>query len=138
MGRDFSKPTTKEIGNLGERKAARYLMRRGYCIKARNFRAGKYEIDLIAESLFSVVFVEVKTRNYREKDLIDPIRPAHAVDEEKIKFLRRAAFQYLRQYPTWKKTRIDIVEVWMKENKVFRINRIKDVKRIEFSYGGTK
>ncbi len=128
MGRDFSKPTTKEIGDLGERKAAGYLRRRGYFIKARNFRAGKYEIDLIAESLFSVAFVEVKTRNYREKDLADPICPARAVDEEKIRFVKRAASQYLRQHPTWKKTRMDIIEVWMKENKVFRIHRIKDVK----------
>lgn len=128
MGRDFSKPTTKEIGNLGERKAARYLMRRGYWIKARNYRAGKYEIDLIAESLFSVVFVEVKTRNYREKDPADPIPPRRAVDNEKIKFIKRAAAQYLRQFPTWKKQRIDIIEVWMTENKVFWINRIKDVK----------
>ena len=128
MGRDFSKPTTKEIGDLGEKKAARYLMRRGYWIKARNFRAGKYEIDLIAESLLSIVFVEVKTRNYREKDLSDPIPPRRAVDEEKIRYVKQAAMQYLRQHPTWKKTRMDIIEVWMKENKVFRINRIKDVK----------
>lgn len=128
MGRDFSKSTTKEIGDLGERKAANYLRRHGYWIKSRNFRAGKYEIDLIAESLFSLVFVEVKTRNYREKDLADPIRPSSAVDENKIQFVKRAAIQYLRQYPTWKKWRMDVIEVWMQENKVFRINRIKDVK----------
>lgn len=127
MGRDFSKPTTKEIGDLGEKKAAGYLRRRGYRIKARNFRAGKYEIDLVAESLFSIVFVEVKTRNYRRQDLEDPIPPGRAVDEEKIRFTKRAAMQYLRQYPTWKKWRMDIVEVWMTENKVFRINRIKNI-----------
>ena len=130
MGRDFSKPTAKEIGDLGEQKAARYLMRRGYRIKDRNFRAGKYEIDLIAESLFSIIFVEVKTRNYREKDLVDPIPPSRAVDQDKIHFVKQAAMQYLRQHSTWKKRRMDIVEVWMSENKVFRIKRIKDVKGI--------
>lgn len=127
MGLDFSKPTTKEIGDLGEKKAADYLRRRGYFIKARNFRAGKYEIDLIAESLFSIVFVEVKTRNYREKDEEEAIAPGRAVDERKIRFTKQAAAQYLRQHPTWKKQRMDIIEVWMTGNKVFRIRRIKDV-----------
>ena len=131
MGLDFSKPTTKEIGDLGERKAACYLMRRGYWIKDRNFRAGKYEIDLVAESLFSIIFVEVKTRNYREKDLSNPVPPGRAVDQRKIRFTKWAAMQYLRQHPTWKKWRMDIVEVWMTENKVFRIDRIKNVSSIE-------
>ncbi len=128
MGRDFSKPTAKETGDFGEQKAANYLRRRGYWIKERNFRAGKYEIDLIAESLFSLLFVEVKTRNYKSKDLSDPVAPSRAVDEEKIRFVKRAAAQYLRRHPTWKKWRMDIIEIWMTENKVFRIRRIKDVK----------
>ena len=57
--------TTKEIGDWGERYAARYLRRHGYRISDRNYRHGKYEIDVIAVGLRDILFVEVKTRTYR-------------------------------------------------------------------------
>lgn len=126
MGIDFQKPSTKEIGAFGEQQAAKYLMRHGYWIKDRNFHAGKYEIDLVAVSLFTIAFVEVKTRNYRPKDLEDPISPSRAVDQAKIKFTKTAAKQYLRRFPTWKKLRMDIIEIWMTDQKVFRIRHIKN------------
>ena len=118
------KQTTKQIGDYGERKAARYLMRRGYWIKERNYRAGKYEIDLIAVSFRQIVFVEVKTRSYRAEDLADGIPPRHAVDAEKIRYTRAAANQYLREHPTRKKPRMDVIEVWIIDKKVVRIHHI--------------
>jgi putative endonuclease len=52
----------RALGNEGERRAARFLARRGYRIVARNLRSGGVEVDLVARRAGLWVFVEVKTR----------------------------------------------------------------------------
>ncbi len=121
-----NRKSAKQIGDLGERKAARYLMRRGYWIKERNYRAGKYEIDLIAVSLRTIAFVEVKTRSYRAEDLTDPVPPSYAVDADKVRFTRAAAARYLREHPTGKRPRMDVMEVWITDGKISRVRHIPD------------
>lgn len=122
--------TTKEIGNYGERIAARYLFRHGYIPVKRNYRSGKYEIDLIAIRFSVIAFVEVKTRTYRDGRIDDSLPPSAAVNRDKIKFTRAAATAYLREHPTKKKPRMDVLEVWLsptengKKPKVLRIHHI--------------
>ena len=48
------------LGKQGEDGAAALLSAEGWTIVARNFRAGKGEIDIVAERGDSLVFVEVK------------------------------------------------------------------------------
>ena len=54
--------TRKELGAIGERLAARYLISKGYEILERNWRSGYQEIDLIVMKNSVVVFCEIKTR----------------------------------------------------------------------------
>jgi putative endonuclease len=49
-------------GRLGERLAAWFLERRGYRVRERNARVGRFEVDLVAERGPWLVFVEVKRR----------------------------------------------------------------------------
>jgi putative endonuclease len=49
-------------GATGESLACRHLESRGYAILARNFRCRSGEIDVVARSAESTVFVEVKER----------------------------------------------------------------------------
>ena len=49
-------------GKIGEAMAARYLQRAGYQLLQRNWRHGRYEIDLIACKGTTLHFIEVKTR----------------------------------------------------------------------------
>ena len=122
--------TAKEIGDYGERVASHYLLRHGYLPVKRNYRSGKYEIDLIAVRFSVIAFVEVKTRTYREGQEIDSLPPSVAVNRDKIRFTRAAASAYLREHPSKKKPRMDVLEVWLspsengKKPKVLRIHHI--------------
>ena len=124
--------STKSIGELGERRAARYLMLHGYFIKKRNWRAGKYELDIVAETWRDIVFVEVKTRTYSpDTDLSSAPPPSLAVHADKQRFTRTAAQRYLYENKTSKAPRMDVIEVWLtkplhgKRPRVLKINHIK-------------
>lgn len=118
----------QRVGDYGERVAARYLRRHGYWIVARNWRAGHKELDLIAIRLGTVAFIEVKTRTYTEAELDELPPPRQAVHAEKQRLTRQAAQRYLYEHPTWRKPRMDVIEVLLAPqehaNKAPRVRRI--------------
>lgn len=73
-----------------ERAAERALVRAGYRILDRNFRAGAGEIDIVAEENGVVCFVEVKGRSGPGFG-----RPEEAVTLEKQRRIFRAAEEWL-------------------------------------------
>ena len=119
------------VGDFGERYAVHYLMRHGYTVRERNYRAGHHEIDIVATTWRSIVFVEVKARSYRPEELDTSPPPGHAVNAEKQRFTREAARRYLYEHPTRKKPRMDVIELWLeasdspKKPRVLRIRHIK-------------
>jgi Holliday junction resolvase-like predicted endonuclease len=50
-----------EVGRLGEDIAARFLVKHGFRVVARNWRSGQLEIDLIVRNDRGIRFVEVKS-----------------------------------------------------------------------------
>ena len=90
---EHSTTIQQRVGKEGEDLAAAYLLRKGYTILQRNYRARRGEIDIICHDNGEVgggapnlVFVEVKTRsNLRFDD------PFDALSEEKMSSIRRAA-----------------------------------------------
>jgi putative endonuclease len=82
------------LGREGETRAARFLENRGYRIVARNVRADRVEIDLIARRGGLLVFVEVKSRRVSKHG-----DAAEAVDERKQRRLRRGAHAWLAANP---------------------------------------
>jgi len=52
----------QELGELGERVAARWLRARGWTVLATRWRIGHRDLDLIIERTGTVAFVEVKAR----------------------------------------------------------------------------
>jgi putative endonuclease len=123
--------TTKSIGDFGERYAANYLRLHGYWIKERNYRSGKYEIDIIASTLKDIVFAEVKTRTYTKESVKNAPPPHLAVHADKQRYTRLAAQHYLYTHPTKKQPRMDVIEIWLlkspdqKKPKIYRIHHIK-------------
>jgi len=88
------------LGREGENFAARYLEARGYQIIARNVRAGRVEIDLVAGAPGLIVFAEVKSRRATTGDGFGTHgRAAEAVDERKQRRIRRGALTWLEGRP---------------------------------------
>ena len=122
------------VGAFGEQYAVRYLRRHGYAIRARNYRAGHREIDIVATTPRTVAFVEVKARSYRaeELDLLPP--PGHAVNAEKQRLTRRAAGQYLYEHPSKKKPRMDVIEIWLEASDASKKPRVLRIRHLKGAY----
>ena len=107
--------TTQEIGRLGEQLAARYVQKQGYRLLAMNYRTRWGEIDLIAQDVDTVVFIEVKTR----KDAAFAAA-ADAVTPAKQQRLRSAALQWLAEKGE-RPMRFDVIEVYTADRRVHHI-----------------
>ena len=102
-------PADLASGRRAEDLAHRFLRRRGMTVVARNYRPpfGGGEIDLIAWDGETLAVVEVKSR---ATAAFGP--PERAVDQEKERFLERAARDYARRASVdWSRVRFDIVSV---------------------------
>lgn len=108
------------LGQLGENLAAEHLTNSGYIIRHRNWKSGKYEIDIIAENKEFIVFAEVKTRseNYH-------LHPAGAVTTPKQRSIILAAESYLMRNNITKESRFDIITV-ISNGKTNEIDHIED------------
>lgn len=75
-----------EFGRAAEDAAALHLERNGWTILARNWRAGRHEVDIIAVRSAIVAFVEVKARRSAASG-----HPLEFIDWRKRRSLARAA-----------------------------------------------
>jgi len=98
----------QRLGQAGEAVAARFLEARGYRIVARNVRAARVEMDIVARRGPLLVFVEVKSRASLRAG-----SAAEAVDARKQRRLRRGAQAWLATRPVeargTRRTRFDVV-----------------------------
>ena len=89
--------TSRELGNLGEEKIAKFLTSKGHEIVARNFKTRYFEIDIISKLDNSLFFTEVKYRK-----TTDFGKPIEFVDQKKQEQVRFAAESYLAMHPEFK------------------------------------
>lgn len=95
------------LGRWGEDRAAEYLRRKGFAIRAANWRCRFGELDLVAEDGTYLCFVEVKLRKNGAYG-----SAAEFVDRRKQEKLRAAAELYLVGHPTDLQPRFDVVEIY--------------------------
>jgi putative endonuclease len=95
-----------ETGKKGEDLAAEYLQKQGYTVLERNYRFGRYEIDIIAQQGKFLVFVEVKSKTNTSFGL-----PADEVTAKKAAQVTEAALEYIHQNQWKQEIRFDIVSV---------------------------
>jgi len=132
----FSKLSKKEeiksVGTLGEETAAKYLKKKGYKILDMNwkntsgYRLG--ELDIIARNKKEIIFVEVKTRQVKDINLLNVV-PEEQITRSKLHKLERIASCYLNAKKLKSSPyRFDAVSVWMDENlKEAKIKHIENM-----------
>ncbi|HEU4903791.1 MAG TPA: YraN family protein [Flavisolibacter sp.] len=98
--------THLEIGREGEKLAELYLAQLGYQLLHRNWRYGRYEIDLIATRNDMLHFVEVKFRSCNQYG-----NPEEAVTKKKIRSLLQAIDQFLFLHPQYNDFRLDVLSI---------------------------
>ncbi len=85
-----------QVGADGETLVASYLQSRGASIIARNWRIKEGEIDLIARSNETLIFVEVKSRTSERYG-----HPLEAINAEKAHRLQRLALAWIAVHGEW-------------------------------------
>ena len=101
-----------ELGKIGEELARKYIIGKGYKIRECNWRFGKNEIDIIAETKEYLVVIEVKTRS---SEFVAEAQST--VTKKKQKFLINATQFYLTSRNIEKETRFDIITIIKSNNK---------------------
>jgi putative endonuclease len=100
----------RRLGAAGERLAAAHLERLGYAIVDRNHRTRWGELDIVAHTSGTLVFVEVKTRRASAR----AGSPFEAVGPRKQAQVRRIAAGWLaatRERPHADDLRFDVIGV---------------------------
>ena len=87
----FGRPPAN-LGQAGERCAARWLRRRGYRVLGRNVRVGVGEADIVclAPDRRTIVIVEVKTRRVKEPRGFAPEVAVNAAKRRKLEQVAQA------------------------------------------------
>ncbi|MBR4994552.1 MAG: YraN family protein [Alistipes sp.] len=115
------------IGLRGEELATAYLRDNGYMICHRNWRNGRYEIDIVATKYGITHIVEVRTR--RAGALVSP---EMSINSNKATSLRRAAAAYLAQTRTQGDVAFDLIAVDIFPDNSSDVRFIENV--IEFGW----
>lgn len=102
------RPWRHRIGHLAERRAERYLRRRGLRLVARNYASRCGEIDLVMREQATLVFVEVR---YRGRGAWSD--GVASVNRAKQRRLAAAARRFLAAFPRYAAdaSRFDVVGV---------------------------
>ncbi len=138
-----NKRKNKEIGNLGEKIAAKFLKERGYDIVQQNYWKKFGEIDIVARCSQGygrqaprtgkseqnthvprvtrevVHFVEVKSVSYETRELLDSTvtretwRPEELVHQFKLNQIRKAMESWIFEHNWAGEVQIDVVTVKM-------------------------
>ena len=109
-------------GNTGEALAVRYLQGYGYNMLHQNWRHSHWEVDIIAEKVGVLHFIEVKTRRTKKFG-----HPEESVGKKKIQNIINASEAYLYQQPQWKRIQFDILSITILKDEPVEYFFIEDV-----------
>lgn len=113
----------REMGDMGELIAARWLSAHGRKVLHRNYRGvNRGEVDIVARHRDVLTFVEVKSRTRTGFG-----RPADAVGPDKQRLIQRGAMDWLRLLGNPSiKLRFDIAEVILTEGELPHVHIIEN------------
>lgn len=95
----------KEIGDLAEKIACKYLWVSGYDIRERNVYFREGEIDIVAEKFGVLYLIEVRSK------ISGKYLPVESLDENKLERMQKAAELYCYSISFSGKYRIEIIGI---------------------------
>lgn len=120
----------KQIGDLGESIAEKFLVKRGHKIIQRNYWQKCGEIDIISQKKGTLRFVEVKTvsRENLKREESDSFRPEDNLHPWKFQRMTRAIQIYLIERDTQTPWQIDVVTVRLNvRSKKAKVDYIENI-----------
>ncbi len=102
--------------------AAEWLIQKGYHIIERNWRHGRYEVDIISRLDDICHFVEVNTTSTPAYG-----HPEEKVNNKKIKNLMKSAAAWLHTNAPGKRVQYDILSITMNDREAPQFLLISDV-----------
>lgn len=111
-----------EFGRKGEDLAAVWLVRHGFSIISRNWRHGRYEVDLIAGRDAILHFIEVKTRRSLAYG-----NPEESVSRKKIEHMMQGAAGWLCKTPGFRRVQYDVLAITLLKTEPPEIVLFEDV-----------
>jgi putative endonuclease len=105
----------RSLGNIGEAIAKLVLEKKNYRIIEQNFKSVTGELDIIASTGKTLVFIEVKTRTSDDYG-----SPSESIGSTKIVKIRKTASWYLAKIDKtdFEDYRFDIIAITVKRNKI--------------------
>ena len=109
----------KRVGNLGERIAVSYLIKKGYKILDKNYSPNfisgpqRGEIDIVAKKGDIISFVEVKALTKADRGRASVIAPEDKVDFSKQRKIIKTAESWLmeKKIPFDSKWQVDVLSI---------------------------
>ena len=98
------KTVAQQMGQKAEDRAVRFLRKKGFAIKARNYHYQRAEIDIIAKKRRLLVFIEVKARSNDQFG-----DPETFVSARQKNLVRTAATYYILTHDWRHAIRFDII-----------------------------
>lgn len=111
-----------QTGIRGENIATDYLRKEGFLICTRNWRQGRYEIDIVAQRAGLTHIIEVKTR--RAGSLL---QPEQTINSTKVAALHKAAAAYIAQNRIVGEIEFDLVAIDIFPDQSFDIRFIPNI-----------
>lgn len=99
-------PRHLDFGRTGEELAARWLTQQGFSILQRNWRYGRYEVDIIAGRQGILHFIEVKTRHSSVYGY-----PEQSVNRKKLENIMQGAAGWLVRHPNYSRIQYDVLAI---------------------------
>ena len=111
-----------DLGKKGEDLAADWLTAKGYSILERNWRYGRYEVDIIASRKDILHIIEVKFRRSKTYG-----RPEESVSRRKLQCIMLGAAGWMVKFPDHKRIQYDVLSISLRGRSQPEYFMIEDV-----------
>ena len=111
-----------DLGKAGEDLAANWLTSEGFSILMRNWRHGRYEVDVIAGRSGILHFIEVKSRRSGAYGY-----PEESVGKKKLGNVLQGAAGWIHRWPGYDRVQYDVLAITFRKTATPEIRLFEDV-----------